>query len=287
MLEKLGLDGHLPPTIPRQRKSCALIVVHVGQQHMAQVAFAEHHDMIEAFPADRADQPFCVCVLPGRTRRHRAVSNADRSNAADKYLSVCTIAIPDQVSRDLLPAASLRELIGDPFGCWICSNSEPQQLPPAMTHNQQAIEQPERDCRHHEQVHRGDPISMVAKERPPSLRGRNPPPHHIFGHAGLADIDAKLEKLAMDPRCSPQRIGDAYLAVKLAYLDRLGTASAAVLRFPSPIRSKSRTVLTDYGLRSDDCKCAIHLGKQSADATQYQPVNRHKSKSLSVCPGTS
>jgi hypothetical protein len=30
---------------------------------MAQMAFAEHHDMIEAFPADRADQPFSVCVF--------------------------------------------------------------------------------------------------------------------------------------------------------------------------------------------------------------------------------
>src|SRR5712671_2464521 len=92
----------------------------------------------------------------------------------------------------MLPAASLSELIGDPFGRWMCSNSEPQELPPAMPHNQQAIERPERDCRHHEQVHRGDPISMVTKERPPSLRGRNPAPHHIFGHAGLADSDASL-----------------------------------------------------------------------------------------------
>jgi hypothetical protein len=32
---------------------------------MAQMAFAEHHDMIEAFPADRADQTFCVCVCQG------------------------------------------------------------------------------------------------------------------------------------------------------------------------------------------------------------------------------
>jgi hypothetical protein len=32
---------------------------------MAQMAFAEHHDMIEAFPADRADQPLGVGVLPG------------------------------------------------------------------------------------------------------------------------------------------------------------------------------------------------------------------------------
>src|ERR1700692_1248393 len=133
---------------------------------MAQMAFAEHHDMIEALPADGADQPVCVGVLPGGTRRGRAVSNADRSNAADKYLSVCTVAIPDQVARDLLPAASLSELIGDPFGRWVCSNSEPQKLPPAVTHDQQAVEQPERDCRHHEQVHRGNPISMVTKERP-------------------------------------------------------------------------------------------------------------------------
>ena len=37
---------------------------------------------------------------------------------------------------------TLSELIGDPFGRWMCSNSEPQKLPPAMPHNQQAIEQP-------------------------------------------------------------------------------------------------------------------------------------------------
>jgi hypothetical protein len=78
-----------------------------------------------------------------------------------------------------------------------------------MTHNQQSIEQPERDRGHHEQVHRGNPIGMVTEERPPSLRRRPPPPHHISGHAGLTDIDAKLEELAMDSRCS---IGDAHLA---------------------------------------------------------------------------
>jgi len=62
---------------------------------MAQMALAEHHDMIEAFPANRADQPFCVCVFARVNAETSAVSNADRSNAADKYLSVCTVAIPD------------------------------------------------------------------------------------------------------------------------------------------------------------------------------------------------
>jgi hypothetical protein len=43
-----------------------------------------------------------------------------------------------------------------------------------MAHGQQSIEQPERDCRHHEKVHRGDAISMVAKET--RLVGRLPTP---------------------------------------------------------------------------------------------------------------
>ena len=61
---------------------------------MAQMAVSDH-DMIGAFPADRADQPVCVRVLPGvKPERRRAVSNADRLNVADKY--------PSDVERTLL-----------------------------------------------------------------------------------------------------------------------------------------------------------------------------------------
>src|SRR6478736_8988154 len=78
-----------------------------------------------------------------------------------------------------------------------------------MAHDQQTIEQPERDCRHDEQVDCDNAIRMVAKERLPSLRGRAPPPRHMLGDAGLADLDAELEQFAMDPRRPPQRVGDA------------------------------------------------------------------------------
>ena len=37
-------------------------------------------------------------------------------------------------------------------------------------------------------------------------------PDHVLCHGGLADIDAELEQFAMDPRRSPQRIGNAHLA---------------------------------------------------------------------------
>ena len=51
--------------VQRQVSARAVVVAHVREQHVAQMAFAEYHDMINAFPADRSDQPFGVCVLPG------------------------------------------------------------------------------------------------------------------------------------------------------------------------------------------------------------------------------
>jgi hypothetical protein len=110
----------------------AVVIVHVRKQHVAQMAFAKYHDVISAFPADRADQPFCVGVLLGRARRRRTISNADRPNPADKDLAISSIAVPDQVTRDLLPATRLRQLIGDPFGRWVRGHSKPQDLPPTM-----------------------------------------------------------------------------------------------------------------------------------------------------------
>src|SRR6478735_9987062 len=144
--------------------------------------------------------------------RRRTVSNPDGSNPTQEYFAVGAIAVPDQVTRDLFPATRLRQLIGDPFGRWMRAHPKPQDLPPAVAHDQQSIDRTKEDCRHHEKVHRRDTVSMVAKESPPSLRRRGPPPRHILGDAGLADLDAKLEQLTMDSRRSPQRVGEAHLA---------------------------------------------------------------------------
>jgi hypothetical protein len=92
----------------------------------------------------------------------------------------------------------------------------------AVPHDQQSIEPAKRDGRHDEHIHRSDPVSAIAEERPPSLRRRVSSPDHVFGHARLSDVDAELEQLSMDPRRSPQRIGNAHFADKLAYLWRYG-----------------------------------------------------------------
>src|SRR5467141_2425798 len=61
---------------------------------------------------------------------------------------------------------------------------------------------------------------MVMKERLPALRRWATSFDHILGYARLSDVDAELEQLSVGPRRSPQRIGNAHLADKLAYLRR-------------------------------------------------------------------
>ena len=55
------------------------------------------------------------------------------------------------------------------------------------------------------------PAALIAQEAAP---GRRRPPsssHHVLGDGGLADLDAELEQFAMDPRRTPERVGDVHL----------------------------------------------------------------------------
>ncbi len=88
----------------RQMRPGCIIVVHVGQQYVPQMPFAEHDDMIETFPSDRANQTFRVSILPRRARCCRMISNTKSSNATNERSSITAVAIADQSARSLLPA---------------------------------------------------------------------------------------------------------------------------------------------------------------------------------------
>jgi hypothetical protein len=45
-----------------------IVIFHVTEQQVTKVALAEYNDVVEAFPTDRTDQPFGICVLPRGTR---------------------------------------------------------------------------------------------------------------------------------------------------------------------------------------------------------------------------
>jgi hypothetical protein len=77
---------------------------------MTKVSFSEDHDMIDAFPSDRADQSFCIGILPWRPRRSWSIANTDGAHAPGQSLTIDLISIAQQVCWCLVSSAGFREL---------------------------------------------------------------------------------------------------------------------------------------------------------------------------------
>jgi hypothetical protein len=85
-----------------------------------------------------------------------------------------------------------------------------------MPQDQKRIQQPKRNRGDDKQVDRRDTVGMIAKEGLPALRRWPPSLCHVFCNRGLADIDPELEQFAVNPRRSPQRVGNAHLENEVA-----------------------------------------------------------------------
>src|SRR5258708_17269282 len=188
-----------------------IVIFHVTEQQVMEVALAEYNNVVKAFPSDRTDQPFSICILPRGARRRRSIADAYRSESADKNLTISAVPVTNEIAASLLPTACLRDLICDPFCGWMRCDAKPQNMSPAVPHDQQSIELAKRDCRHDEHIHRSNPVGVVAEERPPALGRRVSWLCPVLWHPGLSDIDAHLEEFSIDPRRSPQSICNAHL----------------------------------------------------------------------------
>src|ERR1700759_3089453 len=164
-----------------------VVITHVRQQYVTEVSLAQGDNVVKAFPADLTDQPFSICVLPRGAGRCWSVANAYRSQSSDKDPTIGHVPVTNEIAGSLFPAAGFRDLICDPFCGRMRCDAKPQNMSPAVPHDQQSIEQAKRDWRHDKQIHRSDPVSVVAEERPPALGRRVSSPDHVFGDAGLAD----------------------------------------------------------------------------------------------------
>src|ERR1700680_2724013 len=92
-----------------------IVIFHVTEQQVTEVALAEYNHVVKAFPSDRTDQPFSISILPRGTRRCWSVANAHRSKSADKDLTIGAVPVTNEIAGSLFPAAGLRDLICDPF----------------------------------------------------------------------------------------------------------------------------------------------------------------------------
>jgi hypothetical protein len=80
---------------------------------------------------------------------------------------------------------------------------DPDKLSARQSNDDKDIEQVEANGWGHEQVHGGDVGCMVTQEGAPPWGGWAASLDHILRDAGLSDLKAELEQLAMDARRSP------------------------------------------------------------------------------------
>ena len=109
-----------------------IVIFHVTEQQVTEVAFAEYNDVVKAFPADRTDQPFSICVLPRGARRRRPIADAYRSESANKDLTIGPVPVTSELAGSLFPPACFRDLICDPFCGWMRCDTKPQNMSPAI-----------------------------------------------------------------------------------------------------------------------------------------------------------
>jgi hypothetical protein len=167
------------------------------------VPLAEHDNVVKTFLPDRTDRPLTISVLPRRSRRGWPIPNAHRPKAADEDVSVDGVAVTHDVLRRCFPTIGLGELVRNPFSRWVRSHSQPQgfggyRVTVSATHRAVGMRLsgprigPSTRCRRRDyEGTSSTPGTAVAFPSPYACNG------------GLSDIDAELEKLAMNPWCVP------------------------------------------------------------------------------------
>jgi hypothetical protein len=115
-------------------------------------------------------------------------------------------------------------------------------------------------------------------ERGPLLRAK------YLATAGLADVDAELEKLSMDTGRAPQRVGDAHIADQPTNFQGYGRSTAAVPRFQAPIQSETGTVSADHGVGLDNAQRLDGIWNQTIQHNKDQAIHGTKVQSLRLVP---
>ena len=202
-----------------------------------------------------------------------SVANAHRAKPPDVCLTICAIAISHQIVRRSLPAARLRHLPSNPFSRRVRRDPQPTNSSSMVPQDQEAIEQPEGERRHDEQVHRRHAVSMIGKKVLQPCDGAAPPPDDVLRNARLAHVDASLSSSPWSAGRAPERVRKAHVPDQLTEMKRDARSSAAPPGFPTPERSNP--VANEP--RPQAGRWPTRL--QCAGARRYSPTNTNRSRS--------
>ena len=94
--------------------------------------FTDHDDVVKAFPANRANHPLGMRVLPRLAGRNDRLPDLQRLGLTRKSFSINLVSVPNQVSGPLLQRARLEQLACRPFRGRMVGDIEMHQPAPAV-----------------------------------------------------------------------------------------------------------------------------------------------------------
>jgi hypothetical protein len=71
---------------------------------------ANHYDMVEAFPSNRANHPLGVRVLPWRARRDNRFANVQCLGLTRKSSTIDLVSVPDEIPGRFFQVTCLEQL---------------------------------------------------------------------------------------------------------------------------------------------------------------------------------
>jgi len=118
-------DGHDPPATwqldfarsgavatERQMRTHGVVVTEVSAKQASEMPLVEHNEMIEAFPADGADDALGEGILPGRVGRDEDLVHAHAVDSTVKGVAVDRVTIPEEIAWGRVVGERLDDLLG-------------------------------------------------------------------------------------------------------------------------------------------------------------------------------
>jgi len=154
----------------RQVSPELMIVREILAENSPQVSFTEHDDVVGTLSPNGSDGALAVRVLPGRMGRNRLLRNSHAVYSANEVISVGTVVVANQILRlSLVAGECFDQLASRPPSRGLCRDVEMHDLPTFVSHDDEAIQQPESDGGNHEEVAGRRTAQMVAQKHHPRL----------------------------------------------------------------------------------------------------------------------
>src|SRR5215471_3756075 len=277
------LDGARLGCVLLQAQVCAtpMIIVRESSEVARQAGFTEYDHVIQALPPNRADHPLDVGSLPRRPGCREHLFDAHRLHLLHEVRPEDPIAIAQQIARRGLPRKGLPQLLSSPFCSRMSGDAKMQNAPTVMGQHQEDIQDLEPDRRHRKEVDGNQGLQVIVEEGPPGLGRRLAAAHQVLAHTGLADVDAELEQLAVNPRRSPEWVLTTHGANQLAYLlGDAGSPRLTVSDLPGPEQAKAFPVPANDGRGLDDKDAGLPIVPDGAQPGPQQAIRRCQFRSF-------